>query len=263
MPRRVISISNVTHNTDIKTKLKCLNTNAQSLQYKLDELEAIITNYDVQVATITETWGKEWKEQVLELEGFNRYKKNRVGERQGGGCSIYVSKKVNSYECIELKNLPGDDAVWCWIKLENDTKILIGCIYRSTSSNPRNNELIMNQIIQASELAGNNRILLMGDFNLKDINWIENDVVGGPESLPFLFYECVNDCFLHQHVVESTRFRGEQNSLLDLIFTKEENDVKNIEVLNPLATSDHGVVVCDVVCEWRENSVFIPKRVYH
>ena len=263
MPRRVISVSNVTRNTDIKTKLKCLNTNAQSLQYKLDELEDIITNYDVQVATITETWGKEWKEQVLELEGFNRYKKNRVGERQGGGCSIYVSKKVNSYECIELKNLPGDDAVWCWIKLENDTKILIGCIYRSTSSNPRNNELIMNQIIQASELAGNNRILLMGDFNLKDINWIENDVVGGPESLPFLFYECVNDCFLHQHVVESTRFRGEQNSLLDLIFTKEENDVKNIEVLNPLATSDHGVVVCDVVCEWRENSVFIPKRVYH
>ena len=59
MPRRVISISNVTRNTDIKTKLKCLNTNAQSLQYKLDELEDIITNYDVQVATITETWEKE------------------------------------------------------------------------------------------------------------------------------------------------------------------------------------------------------------
>ena len=96
MPRRVISVSNVTRNTDIKTKLKCLNTNAQSLQYKLDELKAIITDYNVQVATITETWGKEWKEQVLELEGFNRYKKNRVGERQGGGCSIYISKKVNS-----------------------------------------------------------------------------------------------------------------------------------------------------------------------
>ena len=46
MPRRVISVSNVTLNTDIKTKSKCLNTNAQSLQYKLDELKDIITEYD-------------------------------------------------------------------------------------------------------------------------------------------------------------------------------------------------------------------------
>ena len=56
-PRRVIGVSNETRNTDIKTKLKCLINNAQSLRYKLNELKAIITNYDVQVATITETTG--------------------------------------------------------------------------------------------------------------------------------------------------------------------------------------------------------------
>ena len=51
--------------------------------------------------------------------------------------------------------------------------------------------------------------------------------------------------------------------MLDLIFTKEEDDIKNIEILAPLGKSDHAVIVCDVVCEWKENTVFTPKRIYH
>ena len=86
----------------------------------------------------------------------------------------------------------------------------------------------------------------MGDFNVKEINWQENEVDGGPESFPFLFNECTKDAFLYQHVTEPTRFRGEQESLLDLIFTKEEDDV-----------------MCDMICEWKEKAFVIPKRLYH
>ena len=121
----------------------------------------------------------------------------------------------------------------------------------------------MEQIVKASEVAGNSRILIMGDFNVKEINWQENEVDGGPESFPFLFNECTKDAFLYQHVTEPTRFRGEQESLLDLIFTKEEDDVKNIEILSPLGKSDHGVVMCDVICEWKAKAFVIPKRLYH
>ena len=83
------------------------------------------------------------------------------------------------------------------------------------------------------------------------------------ESFPFLFHEGTKDCFLYQHVTEPTRFRGNQVSLLDLIFTNEEVDVKKIENLSPLGKSDHGVVMCDVICEWKTNAFFIPKRLYH
>ena len=41
------------------------------------------------------------------------------------------------------------------------------------------------------------------------------------------------------------------------------HDQLNIEMLRPLGKSDHGVIVCDVVCEWKENEVFTPKRMYH
>ena len=261
--RRVISISNISLEANIKRKLKCLNTNAQSLQYKKDELVNIIDEYEVQIAAVTETWGKKWKEVTLEIKDYNIYRKDRVGGRQGGGCLIYVSKKLKSYACRELENLPGEDSVWCWVKLTNETKILVGCIYRSTSRNDANDEALMDQIVKASEVAGNSRILIMGDFNVKEINWQENEVDGGPETFPFLFNECTKDAFLYQHVTKPTRFRGEQESLLDLIFTKEEDDVKNIEILSPLGKSDHGVVMCDVICEWKANAFVIPKRLYH
>ena len=60
-----------------------------------------------------------------------------------------------------------------------------------------------------------------------------------------------------------TRFRNDQSSTLDLIFTKEEGDIKNIEVLPPLGSSDHGVVIADFVCEWKSRVVHRPRRMYH
>ena len=84
----------------------------------------------------------------------------------------------------------------------------------------------MNQIIKASDVANQNRILIMGDFNINDINWEENEAEGAIEALPYRFYECTKDSYLHQHVFAPTRFRNEQESTLDLIFTKEEDDIK-------------------------------------
>ena len=102
--------------------------------------------YNVQIAAVTETWSKQWKDVTLEIKDFNIYRKDRVGRRQGGGCLIYVNKDLKSYACRELENLPGEDSVWCWVKLTNETKILVGCIYRSTSSEDANNELLMSQM---------------------------------------------------------------------------------------------------------------------
>ena len=70
------------------------------------------------------------------------------------------------------------------------------------------------------------------------------------------------NCYLYQHVKEPTRFRNEEASILDLIFTKEE-DIRNIEVLQPLGRSDHGVVIADFVCEWKSKVGGKPSKVYH
>ena len=75
--------------------------------------------------------------------------------------------------------------------------------------------------------------------------------------------DAVRDCFWYQHVKEDTWFRNDQSSLLDLVFTKEERDVRNIEHLPPLGMSDHEMVMGDFVTEWRSKVVQKERRMYH
>ena len=260
---RIISVSNVSHTSSMRSKIRFLNTNAQSLQYKINELIGIVSERNVQVMAITESWGKPWKDAIFNIEGFNLYRKDRNDGRQGGGCALYVSQELKSYPCRELINVQGDDAVWCWIKAAEDMKVLVGCIYRSSGSSAVNSASLINQIRRASEVAGNNKFVLLGDFNLPEISWRENEASGDINALPSRFFEGIKDCFLYQHILVPTRFRNEQSSTLDLVFTKEEHDVKNIEVIQPLGKSDHGVIICDYVCEWETRDQVRPKRQYH
>ena len=186
--RKVISKSKVTQNSNIKKKLKCINTNAQSLQYKMDELKQVIKDNDVKIVAVTESWGQEWKEATLEIDGFVMYKKHRTDGRRGGGCVLYVSQELKSYACKEMENVQGDDAIWCWVRLMNQAKILIGCMYRSPTSSQENNTYFMDQIIKASDVANQNRILVMGDFNIKEINWTEEEVEGNVGTLQSRFF---------------------------------------------------------------------------
>ena len=59
-----------------------------------------------------------------------------------------------------------------------------------------------------------------------------------------------NDHYYHQHVVEWTHNRNLENpSLLDLIITKNELDIENLQYLAPLGNSHHSVLVFKLVIE--------------
>ena len=117
-------------------------------------------------------------------------------------------------------------------------------------------------IEKANEIAGDNRLLIMGDFNVPKIDWINNEVQTGATITEKNCFETITDNFLHQHVTVHTRFRGTERSILDLIFTKEENVVKNIKVLPPIGGSDHGVVMGDFICEWKSRTEQKKRKVY-
>ena len=57
------------------------------------------------------------------------------------------------------------------IKLNNNDKLLLGLIYKSPSDNSRKYTDNVWDIINEASNAGYSHILLMGDFNLPDINW--------------------------------------------------------------------------------------------
>ena len=99
---KVMSRSKLTNNANIKSKIRCLNTNAQSLQFKIAELKHVIKDKEAKIITVTKSWGEEWKEALLEINGFSMYKKHRTDGRVGGGCLTYISQELKSYSCKEL-----------------------------------------------------------------------------------------------------------------------------------------------------------------
>ena len=75
----------------------------------------------------------------------------------------------------------------------------------------------------------------MGDFNFSDINW--NLMQSG--SIGKEFMDLIHDQFLTQHVDQATR--GE--NILDLVVSTEPDMVEDLEVLCPIANSDHRAIV--------------------
>ena len=113
----------------------------------------------------------------------------------------------------------------------------------------------MESFVELKTLFSKNRdlkyshILLMGDFNMKEISWVEMSTTVGEDHIAYLFLEAVRDCFFYQHVIEPTRIR-EQNtpSSLDLILTNEENMVSNLQYIQGLGRSDHLVLSFNFNC---------------
>jgi len=117
----------------------------------------------------------------------------------------------------------------------------IGVCYRSTNYSivgPDNNDNLYQLLHEVSK----DHYLLMGDFNFPDVNWHNHAVNEDASSDRTDFFDCVNDCFLSQHVLQPTR----SNSILDLVLTREPHLVSNVEVMEYLGNSDHNMVTFSV-----------------
>ena len=80
----------------------------------------------------------------------------------------------------------------------------------------------------------------MGDFNFPEINYKDNTVDAGPDSEGSKFFIKTEDLFWIQSVTEPTRARGTNRpSVLDYIFTDEENLIDAINYDPPVGKSDH------------------------
>ena len=59
----------------------------------------------------------------------------------------------------------------------------------------------------------------------------------------------MDDLFLFQHITKPTRFRKDESpSLLDLVFTNEQDMISNLSYLPPLGKSDHICIHFELLC---------------
>ena len=155
------------HTWDLPT---IININARSLNAeKVDELQVIVDDYDIDVACITETWFREYMDDTsLALEGFCLERKDR-DHRRGGGVARYIR---NDIEYNRLRELEDDMLEVLWIKVmprrlpRKFSCILVGCLYYTQQTDfLQMREHVITGIDTVTRKHPDCGVVLIGDFN--------------------------------------------------------------------------------------------------
>ena len=234
---------------DSSKQLNILYTNADSLKNKLGQLELLAVEYKPEIIVITEILPKRSWSQMIELEfKITNYEifTNLELCNNVRGIAIYVKIGL---QIIDIKfDNSFKEFIHCRIRQENGESINLVAIYRSPNS-IENNNIALTNLITTLVTNYDENLILLGDFNLKNINWLALSCPGSIKSKSFeqQFIDCILNNFLIQHVLEETRLRqGQTSSLLDLVFTIDENLISSIEVCPPLGKSDHAILIIEV-----------------
>ena len=230
-----------------------------TLSNKVAELEALLSQECPDVMGLCEIFPKYPLDKQgihdLKFADYDVISPVTTGER---GVMLLVRKTLKANLWKLPDNIKFCENVWCEINLPDNDSLVIGMVYRSPSSSPENNKLLLDMINHSCKQKCSH-YLLMGDFNFKDINWSTNDCNFPAGSAGDNFYQCVNDNFLFQHVRSYTRFRDGQNpSCLDLLFTNEDTmvDPASIVIDAPLGRSDHSIIHFNMTMRTHEGQSF-------
>ena len=126
-----------------------------------------------------------------------------------------------------------------------DTRVTLACgillagLYRSR----------LLSVVRSINDFGVSHVLLIGDFNVPEINWEDSVYLGSESFLAASLFDATNDAYLFQHVTGFTRHRhGQRSSLLDLVFSLNSNSKHSIHHHSPLGSSDHEWLTWQYEC---------------
>jgi hypothetical protein len=223
--------------------------NARSIKNKLHDLHCLLSVTKSDVICITETWLNSTLPDYLIINNnsYCVFRKDRIASKVGGGvCILTRNGIVNAV----LVSLPAKYAnlEMCVIDIftESCTIRLFNC-YRAPSTNRFTESInyIKDMCTCITELTPHNHsVLIVGDFNFPSLDWTaDNCLKCSDVSCTGLFLNMYYSLGLSQFVTESTH----GNTILDLVFSNDNNCIGDVQVCNPFSTSDHNTIKFDVL----------------
>ena len=188
--------------------------------------------------------GKVYDELDYKINGYDLHPVN-LDKDTGRGIVVYTHESIQKSVMEITPAITFDEASLLEIRLRGGDILLFGCIYRSPTdsvTSSKNNDHL-NELIEKIVKNKYSHICLVGDFNFRDINWRNCTSHHNDDNKEWKFINCIQDCYLHQHIDRPTRRRGnDEPSQLDLIFTDEIMQVSDVQHHAPLGKSDHDVI---------------------
>jgi len=227
-------------------------TNADCFTNKRDDLILFLSslNFKPSVIIITEVNSKvksnNMHESEFNLSGYALFSIN-INVESHRGVIIYVDSSLDVSQVDMPVNF--NECLGVQIRLSAVYSITICGVYRSPSSNGENDKHLC-ELIDSLSNQVHGRLLLVGDFNFRNINWTNWSVEGTTRTNTpaHNLLKCLRDNYLTQHTHDPTRARGTQTpSLLDLVISNEDF-IDYVYTMSPLGKSDHSVLKfsCDI-----------------
>jgi len=219
--------------TDKRGKIKVLLGNVQSLMPKMDLLQGIVKTNEYDIVGINESWldmnDRNLQAEVC-LQGLRTFSVDKPSpSKRGGGSVLYVRELLRpilrraiattTYEVIQVDIMPSEGIT---------LKIVL--VYRNPRIAVAEEDVLFDELDNI--ISSSHESILMGDFNLPDINW--RTLEAEPRGSRFI--RLVRDNNLKQYVNEPTRGAN----ILDLVLSTEEQLVDLVTVKEKIG--DHNTV---------------------
>jgi hypothetical protein len=207
--------------------------NAQSLVGKVNELSAAACDLNPDIIMVTESWcNSDISDAYLSINGYElktelRMDRGDTGGGRGGGLIVYarsglqILKLDQAVRHIQLVKFKVSD-------------IILHLVYRPPSA-PVDSITELAAIVKGAAKGS----LLVGDFNLPDIDWARGEARGRAGE----FCEAVRDSLMEQLVDFPTQVKG---NTLDLVLTNIPERVDEVSEEGRLGKSDHTIIVTKV-----------------
>ena len=263
-PGQVCSIKSPSKAVTSINNITVMYTNADQLTNKIDNLHLRVQIHQPHIIAITEVNAKNCKYPpdpvIFHIEGYQCFSKNVSSSNKTRGIIIHVHNSIKDVVEVTAETSFSEYA-FISAQINKSEKILIGCIYRSESGSPENNDELTKLIKEIGVMKYPHKII-MGDFNYKHINWKNWSTSKNESSDEYKFIESVKDAYLHQHIKEPTRSRGtQQENLLDLVLTDDQNRIDEISHTSPLGNSDHMMLTFNYTV--KHDIEYKPKIIYN
>ena len=197
--------------------LKIVHLNIRSLLPKIDQIRTLLTQYNIDIKTISETWlNSHIDDKLIAIPGYTSLRQDRHAKdvkTRGGGLISYIAQgkameaKELTEDSVSTKNI---EAHWFYVTMPNSRNIYICNTYRPPAGKVDLALNILNKSIMNKNLRRKD-IFILGDFNINYKN------KSSPSYQKLAFFESSNS--LKQVIQRATRTTKKNNSILDLILT--------------------------------------------
>ena len=201
---------------DSKTKLKIIALNVNGLSHisKRQELSLFLEEHKPDVMMLSEIRINHKKR--IHYKNYHALQNCRTN-RLGGGTGLLINEKFKIHT-IDTVNIAPLECTMAFMEQSNNTKILLASIYNNSCTNKNINEAL-NKILQ---IAGNNQLIIGGDFNAHHQLWsqnITNQDNAGKTIAKWLQDQAILNNFEVIPTVEPTFYRQETGTYIDFFIT--------------------------------------------